>query len=364
MTERKPRFDYNITGMPMEGHLTDRTREVMHRALDEGKDGYETYELMKDEHIRELRDDPDYRDELREIYQSAGYNFVSPTVRYHNLGRWRARESLLDWMHIVTSPSEAREVIDDGDVAVAMNTQRLGEVIGRDIDEIERLYNHGVQFGQLTHNQRNSLGDGCTARGDGGLSWRGVDAVERMNELGMVVDLAHCAKQTTMDAIEASDRPVAFSHTGSEAISPHPRMKSDEELEALADNDGWLGLLMIPSFVANGREDEVIDVYFEQLEYVREILGIERIGLASDWLTMPVGSVPERLEEVLPETYLEGYTWKERHDPKAAQGVGPVERYSEFWKLREEFEERGYSQEEIDLVYGESFLRFWERATG
>ena len=72
-------------------------------------------------------------------------------------------------------------------------------MIGNDIDSLENLYENGTRWIQLTYNERNLLGDGCTERTNAGLSDFGVAAVERMNQLGIIVDLSHCGRQTTMD---------------------------------------------------------------------------------------------------------------------------------------------------------------------
>ncbi|MFB6300386.1 MAG: dipeptidase [Halobacteriales archaeon] len=362
MTPQSPRFDYNVNGVPMMLYRTDRIESVMHTALDDGKDPYTTLELMKDEQVRQLRDDPDYRAEFRDVYRQAEVNVFSPTVDARSLPRWQARESILEWLHTVTTPAEVQSVIDDGDVAMVLNTQNLGALIDDEIDAIERLYNQGVRIGQLTYNTQNLLGAGCTERGDGGLTKLGVEAVERMNELGFVVDLSHCGERTTLDAIEVSQRPVAISHSGCDAVAPHARVKSDAVLEALAANDGYLGLVMIASFVASGRESEVVDVFFEQLEHARSIVELDRIGLASDWVTMAPTTVPERLQERLQSAYLDGRDWDPEHNPKVAQGFGPINRYTDLWKLREEFERRGYSEAEIKRVFGRNFIEFWDRA--
>lgn len=362
MIRQPPRFDFNVAGIPMEMYRTDRIESVMNNALERGEGAYATLDRMRDEQVRQLRDDADARQRLREIYKQAGVNFFSPTVDEVRLPRWHSWVSSLDWLEKVTEPSDVRDVIEEDKVGVLFNTQNLGELIGDEINDIERFYNEGVRCAQLTYNNQNMLASGCTERGDNGLSKLGIKAVSKMNELGMVVDLSHSGKQTTLDAIKTSEKPVAFTHSGCEELSPHPRCKSDEELHTLAENDGYLGLVMIPSFVASGREDEVVDVYFEQLEYARSILGIDRIGIASDWVTMIPEEVPKRLQEKLEDAYLDRLGWEEEHDPKVAQGFGPISKYRELSQLQEEFRERGYSEEEIDKVLGENFLRFWERA--
>jgi len=76
---------------------------------------------------------------------------------------------------------------------------------------------------QPTYNRRNLLGDGCMEPADAGLSRAGHEAIERMNALGILVDLSHCGRRTASDAIRTSKRPVAFTHTGCYALAQHPR---------------------------------------------------------------------------------------------------------------------------------------------
>jgi membrane dipeptidase len=362
MSDSGIKFDYNIYGVPMELYLTERITTVMESALDEGKGGFETLHLMEEEQVRQLREDPSHRKKLRNVYESANINLFSVTISEGNLNRWIAIESAVDWLEKVTTPADAVTAVKNDKVGFVLNTQHVGEQIDGELDALETLYNYGIRFGQLTYNTQNDIGSGCIEHSDGGLSLFGTDVVSEMNKLGMVVDLSHCGLQTTLDAIDVSSSPVAYTHAGCAEVSPNPRMKSDEELAALADNDGWLGLLMISNLIADGREDEVIDVFFEQLEHARSILGIERIGLASDWHTMAPSCVPEQLQPPLEADYYEGHTWTDDQELQAAQGFGDINRYSELWKLKEEFERRGYSEEEIDYVFGRSFIDFWERA--
>jgi len=77
-------------------------------------------------------------------------------------------------------------------------------LIEKSIDNLDVLYAEGIRWIQLTYNERNLLGDGCTERTNAGLSDFGIETVQRMNELGIIVDLSHCGRQTTLDGIEFS----------------------------------------------------------------------------------------------------------------------------------------------------------------
>ena len=83
-----------------------------------------------------------------------------------------------------------------------------------DPGRLEALHHVGVRIIQPTYNRRNLLGDGCMEPADAGLSRTGKEAIDRMMDLGILLDLSHCGRQTTADAIELASKPVAFTHTG------------------------------------------------------------------------------------------------------------------------------------------------------
>jgi membrane dipeptidase len=108
------------------------------------------------------------------------------------------------------------------DIRAAKASGRTGLVYGlqdavafeTDFERLDALYRLGIRVVQPTYNRRNLLGDGCLEPANAGLSKAGVEAVKKLNELGILVDLSHCGRQTAMDAIRASSKPVAFTHTG------------------------------------------------------------------------------------------------------------------------------------------------------
>ena len=140
------------------------------------------------------------------------------------------------------------------DIAQAKRNSRTGIVYGfqdgvmfeTDLSRLRNFHDLGVRVIQPTYNRRNLLGDGCLEPANAGLSKAGVEAVEQMNELGILVDLSHCGRKTAADAIRVSKRPVAFTHTGSAAIADHPRNRTDAELRAVADKGGVSGIYFMP----------------------------------------------------------------------------------------------------------------------
>jgi len=361
----QPTFDYHA-GTPWV--LNDEMETVLAAAIEREPVGRAS-DLVADEEVRQLRSSEAYRERVRAAYDDAGVNLSSVTLLSSDrslsyaeqvqadLARWTAKFDAVDWLTKVTSPAQARRVAADDGVGIVLNTQNLGKAIEGDVDEVERLYNQGVRIMQLTYNRQNEVGTGCTDRSDGGLSNHGLEVVDRMNDLGAVVDLSHCGRETTIDALEHSDAPVAVTHSCCQAVYDHDRGKSDAELEALRDADGYMGIVAVPFFLTD-ESSPSFDVFFEHLEHAVEVLGPERVGVGSDFSSIDRG-YPTALKEGTMEL-LKEVGFREEHGVELGAGFGAMERYQDWPVVREGLEER-YDEATVRKILGENFLRFWER---
>lgn len=185
-----------------------------------------------------------------------------------------------------------------GDLDLARSTNRLGMIFGlqdgtafaTDLGKLEGLRKLGVLIIQPTYNLRNPLGDGCLERVDEGLSPTGHEAVERMNALGVLLDLSHCGRRTTAKAVAASSEPVAFTHIGCAAVHDHPRNKTDDELTALADKGGVAGIYVMPYLRRKG-QPQAADV-IRHLEHALKVAGEDHVGIGTDGTLSPVELTP------------------------------------------------------------------------
>lgn len=174
------------------------------------------------------------------------------------------------------------------DIAAAKKTGRLGLIYGfqdavafeTDFSRLDELYRLGLRIVQPTYNRRNLLGDGCLEPANAGLSIAGFEAVEKMNELGILVDLSHCGRQTAADAIRHSKLPVAFTHTGSAALADHPRNRTDAELRAVAEKGGVSGIYFMP-FLNVGKQPTAADV-IRHLEHMIDVAGEDHVSIGTD----------------------------------------------------------------------------------
>lgn len=174
------------------------------------------------------------------------------------------------------------------DIGKAKKARRTGLIYGvqdgvafeTDLSRLESLHSLGLRVVQPTYNRRNLLGDGCLEPANAGLSRNGVTAIERMNELGILVDLSHCGRQTAADAIRVSKKPVAFTHTGCQALADHPRNRTDAELRAVAEKGGVSGIYFMP-YLSEGRQPTAADVV-RHLEHMVQVAGEDHVSIGTD----------------------------------------------------------------------------------
>lgn len=258
------------------------------------------------------------------------------------------------------------------DLAAAKRSFRLGLIFGlqdgvafaTDLSRLEVLRNLGVIIIQPTYNLRNLLGDGCLEPGDAGLSRRGHDAIERMNALGILVDLSHCSRRTTADAIAASARPVAFTHTGCAAVHDHPRNKTDAQLKALADRGGVAGIYVMPYLRPKG-QPEASDVV-RHLEHALNVAGEDHVGIGTDGTLSPVELTPEFLSYFQAETAARKKTGigAPGEDPNAYLFAADLNTPRRLETLAAMLAKRGHPASRVERILGGNFARLFAEVWG
>jgi membrane dipeptidase len=204
-------------------------------------------------------------------------------------------------------PDVLSRIRTSNDISKAKKARRTGLIYGvqdgvafeTDLARLEDLHALGLRVVQPTYNRRNLLGDGCLEPANAGLSRTGVTAIERMNELGILVDLSHCGRQTAADAIRVSKKPVAFTHTGCQALADHPRNRTDAELRAVADKGGVSGIYFMP-YLSEGRQPTAADIV-RHLEHMVQVAGEDHVSIGTDGNLSPT-VVDARFKESFAKT--------------------------------------------------------------
>lgn len=243
-----------------------------------------------------------------------------------------------------------------GRLAVLMNFQDAIMLDG-DARNVDLLHALGTRCFQLTYNERNLLGDGCTERTNAGLSDYGVEVVARMNEVGVLVDLSHCGRQTTTDGIAVSDKPVAVTHSMCETLRPnHPRAKTDDQIRALADKGGVFGVAALGYFIGTDPGGKTtLHSYVDHIEHAVEVAGHEHVALSTDFPLRGIASWATR--ENWFEPRLEGF--KPSYDVRWPPWIPELDSPQRFLTLTNTLLKRGWSHTNIKRLLGENWLRLF-----
>jgi membrane dipeptidase len=196
------------------------------------------------------------------------------------LGRYRSVVEAEPGLVTAVRAEDVRQAKRDGKQAVMYQLEP--QTMGRDLDRIDAAYGLGVRMMLLTFNTRNYVGDGCGERTDSGLSYLGIEMVERLNEVGIMIDLSHCGVQTSLDAIKFSKDPVLFNHTGARALNPPvTRLKTDGQIRALADKGGLFGISAVPNQLSSEPNQGIEDM-LNHIDYVVDLVGIDHVAIGLD----------------------------------------------------------------------------------
>lgn len=246
---------------------------------------------------------------------------------------------------LVENVADIRAAKRDAKLAVIFHFQGT-EALEADLNMVETYYRLGVRHMLLAYNGRNRVGDGCFESSDAGLSAFGRRLVREMNRVGMIVDGSHTGCRTSMEAIEVSEDPVIFSHSNPAGLHPHPRNITDDQIRASAESGGVIGILGVSNMLGpdNCTSSRLI---VDHIEYCVELVGVDHVGLALDYVYDPEA------------TYLWGLAAAGGELPKSGNyssdmALAQPEQYPEITDL---LLKRGLDDTDIRKILGENWLR-------
>jgi membrane dipeptidase len=211
--------------------------------------------------------------------QSFRASAKSIATNYQVLERVGAQDAIL-----VRTTEEILAAKKEGKAAVFFGTQN-GSPIEREIGFLRILWHLGIRIFGLDYNVRNLIADRLMEPAVTGLSKFGVQAVEELNRLHMMVDVSHVRRKSSMDALEVSRDPIVFSHSNARAIYDHPRNIDEEQIKVLAEKDGVIGITGFgPAGELLKSETDVptLDDFLDHLDYMVNVAGVDHVGIGLD----------------------------------------------------------------------------------
>ncbi len=182
---------------------------------------------------------------------------------------------------VVTSFSELKQCEKDGLHAIFLGAEALS-FLEEDPDFLDELYRIGFREASLTWNEKNFLAAGAGQNADCGLTKTGADCIKKMDELGMLVDLAHTNQKTFWDILEISQKPCVITHGSCSRFYSHPRNYTDDQLRAVRDKNGVIGISSVPMFLAPDIKDATINMMLRHIDYAVTLIGEDHVALGFD----------------------------------------------------------------------------------
>ena len=233
-------------------------------------------------------------------------------------------------LEIALNSDDVRKILAD-DKKVIMIGVENAYPMGLDPTNIEKFWEKGARYVSLSHNGHSQLSDSNTGEFDNtalhnGLSPLGEKAVELLNYYGIMIDISHPSKEAIKQMIKLSKAPVMASHSSARALRDHPRNLDDELLDLIKENGGVVQTTALGAFLTDRKDPPPnLDDFMDHIEYMVEKIGIDHVGISSDF--------------------------------DGGGGIVGWNDASETINVTSALRERGYSESEIEKLWGGNLLR-------
>ena len=233
-------------------------------------------------------------------------------------------------LEIALNSDDVRKILAD-DKKVIMIGVENAYPMGLDPTNIEKFWEKGARYVSLSHNGHSQLSDSNTGEFDNtalhnGLSQLGEQAVELLNYYGIMIDISHPSKEAIKQMIKLSKAPVMASHSSARALRDHPRNLDDELLDLIKENGGVVQTTALGAFLTDRKDPPPnLDDFMDHIEYMVEKIGIDHVGISSDF--------------------------------DGGGGIVGWNDASETMNVTSALRERGYSESEIEKLWGGNLLR-------
>ncbi len=287
-------------------------------------------------------------------WRSNGVNYVSINVGFDVMNWQQTLKTLAAYRRWVLDNSARFTLIGSvGEIEAAKNTGKLAvsfdiegmNALNSDINMLSLYQALGVRQMLFAYNLGNDAAGGCHDR-DSGLTAFGRQIVVEMNRVGLIVDCSHAAYQTTMDIMDASGKPVVFSHSNPTRVWEHQRNIRDEQVRACAATGGVIGINGMGIFLGENTTDNT--TLLQHIAYLAELVGPEHVGLGFDYSP----GVDVDISEILksrPDYWPAG----QGYDTINIKHAGP----QQLTDLSHQLRQHGFNDDDIRGIFGENFRR-------
>jgi membrane dipeptidase len=253
-------------------------------------------------------------------------------------------------MTLATDFAGIEAALAEGKIAAIMALEGC-DGFGGDPALLRPFYRLGARMVRLTWERRNEFADGTGVINPGGLTKAGRQVVSEMFGHRVICDVSHLAEPGFWDVMQLAQAPIIASHSNARSVCDHPRNLTDDQIRAIAETGGVIGLNFFAYYVHP--TEATLEALLAHLEHIASLVGLQHVGIGADFLEGPLRDVAKTslVRSPLDPALLDAWI-------ADCQAVEEVPRFTAL------LVERGYSDAEIALVLGENWLRVFERVWG
>ncbi len=264
------------------------------------------------------------------------------------------------------TPEDIRKINGEGKIAVIWSVNgppfagKL-EDAHEELEWVDVWKRMGVRLMHISYNRRNFAADGCAESADAGLSELGRELVAKLNEAGIIVDVPHTGKRSSIEAARVSEKPIMASHTGARALFDFIRCKDDETLRAIADKDGLIGVYAVAGMLGGSSD---LLMMLKHIRYIADLIGVDHVGIGTDGMYMHLWPTSDNVANYDNAEFSASW-WGNWKDHPYDRSKSAESHYGSLawlnWPLfTVGLVKSGFSDDDISKILGRNFLRVFE----
>lgn len=289
-----------------------------------------------------------FRERHLSMYKEAGIthsifvNWTNPKTDNPNLFKdiftnaFIELEDNNDIFYICKNTEDMKESLKQNKIGVIIGIEGIMQL--KDANHLQDLYHKGVRHATLTWNEVNKYAAGLNSETEG-LTLLGKEILDTMQELGMIIDLAHLNPRSFSEVIEYVKGPVIISHGNTKHICNHIRNYTDEQLKMIKDKNGVIGICGIAPFISSDKDKQTVQTMVKHIDHAVKTIGIDHVGLGFDFCY-----------------YL--------YDGVESNRVEGLQSMSDVANIFTELRKLGYNEKEINKIKYKNFYRVIETILG
>ncbi len=261
--------------------------------------------------------------------------YIDPKYVDNKFGGFNRATNILEQFEKYKDNKEIINILNKDDLYRVINEKKVGIIltlengsaISGNIQNIEKLYEKGIRVMSITWNEDNDLGCGALTKNDKGLTEFGEEYIKKLEEKNIIIDVSHSSEKTFWDITKCTNNTIVATHSCVYSICNHPRNLKDNQIIEIANRNGIIGICFASHFLNKSGISNSSDI-IKHIKYIKDLVGIDYVGLGSDFDGVDFSKMPLDIK-----------------------GIKDIDKLEKNMKIE------GFTEEEINKVMGENWLR-------